>query len=188
MPFFCPTNVYIDCDCFLFIAAALPTRSLKHSEKGPKQSINLENHLPVNENEENSPVILRISITKNGTPIQTVKGTQFSQSVGSSITFSVKPQLHFGLTYDIQEGVTFNHMFRLLSHYTVPLDDFPNGVRVEINKGNVNKNYYFTAHSQLAESRSMPEASSGDRDKKPNKPERDESSAALNSDAPDLPV
>ena len=91
----------------------------------------------------------RISITKTGMPIQTVRGNYIQPGV--PLTFTLQPVLRFGLISEIEAGGTFFKSTPLLAQCAVSLDDFPYGVRIELNKAFLSGGYYFTAHSQLVE-------------------------------------
>ena len=126
-------------------AAAIPTRPFKQqpTERVAKDTIVVDNQLP---DCDDGPILQRISIMKDGTPIQTV--TSCYAFPGVSVLFSLKPILHFGLAYDIIEGETYIRKMNVMARYTAALEDFPYGLRIEASRGSSAGSFFFTGHSK----------------------------------------
>ena len=114
-------------------------------ERIAKDVVVIENQLPES---EDGPILQRLSITKDGAPIQSVSSSYAFP--GSSLAFSLRPVLHFGLAYDITEGETYYRKMNVMARYTAALEDFPYGLRIEVSRGSAAGSFFFTGHSKPA--------------------------------------
>ena len=75
--------------------------------------------------------------------------TQFGVGVLSQAVFQLTPKLYFGVVKDIRIGEIFKALTTTQSYFMVNLNDFANGLIVNLDMNQASGEFYFTAdHAQ----------------------------------------